>query len=294
MKRSLLVLSVISLLTIVSCSKNNNDLIPEGSKECVLKSAEYSSLSNGVPTNGKLNYTYDQNQRISTIKGNLNSSLISEKMTYDQAKILIYGEHVTSWGQKYEYNEEFNLDAQGRIASMPDLYYNTMVFCKYNEAGFLAEVKKVYTDPFWKTEITNTQTFSYTNGNLIKLVNETNDSYYPDKVNSWISNITYTPDELKNDIVSYKLYEFIFREEANLSHLTAFLGKRSKNLPAKMETTSAYWSSAHTTTTETTIRRFIYQKDDNGNALSIKIVEFPTPPPSDTLNEEYKFVYTCN
>lgn len=294
MKKALLMFSIIGVLTITSCSKNKADLVPEEQKESILTSAEYSSTHNGIVESDQLSFSYDQHQRISSIAGNRYGVFMSEKISYDKDKIILYGEHLNSWGMKYNYNTTYKLDVQGRIISMPDLYYNSVVLFSYNAEGFLTETRNTYIDPYWKNSITNVKTFTYTNGNLTRIVSETDDSYYSGKVNRTVSTITYTIDELNNDIVSYKLYESIFREEADLSHLTAFLGKRSKNLPKKLETTAAYWSSLNTTTTETNIRQFTYQKNTKGNVLSIKFTDFPAPPISSTLNETYHFFYSSN
>ncbi|WP_316821664.1 hypothetical protein [Pedobacter gandavensis] len=280
MKKVFLMLSAIGILTISSCSKDKNEPGPEEItvKECILKSSEDINSYNNV----KRFYTYDQNSNISRIDYDTEKSTHFQTFIYEKDKITSNEEEIFNFGKENEINT-YKLDAKGRIITVIEDPDRPGVTCSYNAEGYLVQTKE--TDHEDNSSIT-TVTYSYANGNLIKVVNERVD-------NSGLefnvtTNITYTDELLNNQAVFAKLYNSFLPDETD--ELTAFLGKRSKNLPAKYVIVETYKTAEYN---RTATLQFTYLKDVKKNVTSVKAIQ-TTLPVSDPFSEEFKFTYICD
>lgn len=286
MKKLLLMLSVIGVITISSCSKDMGGSAPEELKGCTLTSSTYSLTHNDSVRSQKTNYTYNKYYKISGVIDYEGNSIMSNTYTYDKNRISSYSQYNNAPDYESHFEQHYQLDDKGRIVSISDPGNRPTIYYSYNAEGFLATIRNDYFHYVYNLMATNTQTFSYTNGNLTKIVNEDSIGQY--KILTGVSNIFYTTDRLKNDIIFSKLYSNLF--SGSTGNLTAFLGKRSKNLPSKIVVQHSMQVPDKTTTIQ-----YNYQRDAKENIIGIKVltssIPFKEPYYS---NEEYKFAYDCN
>ena len=293
MKKVLLMLSAISLLTIASCSKSKNEPVQEETpteklSDCLVKSTENLSSSDGTIYSNKAFITYNDLQKITRIDYDVEKSTDFKTFTYEKSKITIRAENTSNRANETD-ERIYTLDAQGRIASSPDDYRNAVTNFSYNTEGYLAVVKKTYVDSDTKENITETKTYSYTDGNLTKMIYEISS---PTKVfYKGTSTISYLNDALENSVVASKVFDSITPDEVD-ENLISFIGKKSKNLPGKVVSVDIYLDPI---SNGTSTFQFTYQKDAKGNVTSLKTSQSTIYTNGNTYsyNEEDKFSYTC-
>ncbi len=276
-------LSAVGVLTIASCSKSKNEPTPE---EPIVKGCTVKTIENIVPNNGnsedKRFYTYDQNKNVTRIDFAIEKSTDFQTFSYAKDKIIKYSEHLED-GEKETEELTYKLDAQGRVVSITEASQSSTILFSYNAEGFLSEAKE--TDPEDKT--VNTKTYTYTNGNLTKVVNQTVGVSGVEFTNT--STITYSNEFLNNDVVSSKVHAVVIPDD--MDDLTAFMGKRSKNLPTQIVTVENYIPMPQYNRTFTI--QFTYQKDAKENVTSLKLSQTSIPVET-PYQEEFKFTYNCD
>lgn len=288
MKRTTLLLCVICLLTIGSCSKNKIDSVPEKLKDCIITSSEYSRTYDGYPLTEKTFYTYNQGLYVSRVDYGLERPESYETYSVGKNGITWFG-HYVSGNTTYIIDELIQLDEKGRIDSLRDSQLKSTYYFRYNTDGFLSEVSNTYFDYNSRQNLTNTYTYSYENQSLEKISFKS--IGLSGTVSTIVSNISYTTGELKNDIVSSKIYPYLFSNSRGFTNLTYFLGKRSRNLPDKIVTITTTMANGRSITDT---EQFTYEKDTQGNVTRIKILRSYIPIGLlDIKNEEFKFFYQC-
>lgn len=284
-------LSTISFLAFASCSKRIPEITIEEPiqklSECLVTNSDY--LTNfGTEVNSyKRFFSYNEKQKVTRIDFHTLRSTDFATITYEKSKITMNFELIYE-GEKETEQSVYTLDAQGRIASYPDNYLQTVSNVSYNSDGYLSMIKKQYTDPETDDATTETQTFTYTAGNLTDVVFErTTAAGLVEKTSSTIS---YGTDELSNDIVAGKVFDAVLHDDVN-EILVSFFGKKSKNLATKVVSVETHSeSSSHTTESF----EFSYQKDAKGNIISIKNKQTSVSGSNSyEFNHEEKLTFEC-
>ncbi|WGQ12144.1 hypothetical protein QG516_10900 [Pedobacter gandavensis] len=290
MKKVFLMLSTISLLTLASCSKSIPEITREEPieelSECLVTNSDY--LTNlGTEINSyKRFFSYNEKQKVTRIDFHTLKSTEFATITYEKNKITMNFELIYD-GEKETEQLVYTLDAQGRIASYPDDYLQTVSNVTYNSDGYLSMIKKQYTDPETNNATTETQTFTYTAGNLTHVVFERAAAGVIEKTSS---TITYGTDELSNDIVAGKVFDAVLHDDVN-EILVSFFGKKSKNLATKV--ISVYTHSENSVNTIESFE-FNYQKDAKGNIISIKDKQTSVSGSNSyEFNHEEKLTFEC-
>lgn len=199
MKKSILMLSVIGLLIVASCKKDNKVVNEEG---CLLTESTYKESANDPETSF---YTYDAEGKIANVKfvqkGGYSYTM---NYTYSDLEIIEVEKHTGS-----TYIRNYTLDAMGRIVK--ETYPYTMVLYVYNTDGYLIEIKRSSSSSPLKT----ISKYNYTDGNLTSVNFE----------DDYTVNFTYTNESARDNF--YSEIEFPIN---NL--LRGHYGKTSKNLVA--------------------------------------------------------------
>lgn len=291
MKKVFLMLSTISLLAFASCSKSIPEITREEPieklSECLVTNSDY--LTNfGTEVNSfKRFFSYNEKQKVTRIDfHNLNSTDFAT-ITYEKSKITMTFEF-TYEGVTETEQSIYTLDAKGRVASYPDHELQTVSNITYNADGYLSMIKKQYTDPETNNATTETQTFTYTAGNLTDVVFERTTA--AGLVEKTSSTITYGTDELSNDIVAGKVFDAVLHDDVN-EILVSFFGKRSKNLATKVVSLETHSENPSSTTDSF---EFNYQKDAKGNVISIKSKQTSVSGSNSyDFNHEEKLTFDC-
>lgn len=281
MKKVLLMLSVIGVFTFASCSKGMGGSAPE-EVGCVLNSMVHSSEFG----NDKTYYTYNHNHQISRVdySGDIRNSF---------HEFIYYKKTITSYEREADAplappkELNYQLDEKGRIIIVTDNLLDITNYFSYNAEGFLAEERIAFS---YKPSIHSPRIikkFSYTNGNLTKVV--LYDVIDNHSIPRNTSIIYYNTDKLKNNIIFLRTYPYYLFSNIDMSTLSTFLGKKSKNIPSKI----VYQDNPNINRTITT--QYTYQKDAQENIISMRVLTkiFPFSQ-FDIEPEEYKFSYQCN
>jgi len=252
MKKALLMLSAVSVLLTISCSKSID--IPEDEKteesckiETLNQSKDDGSTENQTPI-------FDSMGRLSqwTVKGSGYESV--ENFQYESGKITVTGVEKTN-NDSYNFSTVYNLDNEGRISNVIESYYNMPLNIEYNTDGYLSEIKYAHSgiNPFSSNVV-----YTYKDGNLIKILTTSNQLA---GVHQRILEITYNNDEITDPVI----YDFLFSRVnrvydeyfTNVSHL---LGKRSKNAIKIITETDGLYTANET---------FTYERDSKGNITKV-------------------------
>lgn len=291
MKKIFLMLSTISLLTLASCSKRIPEITIEEPieklSECLVTSSDYITTSGEEINSYKRFFSYNAKQKVTRIDFHTLKSTEFATITYEKSKITMNFELFYE-GEKETEQLVYTLDAQGRITSYPDDYLQTVSNVTYNSDGYLSMVKKQYIDPETNNATTETQTFSYTAGNLTNVVFERTTT--AGVVEKTLSTISYGTDEPSNDIVAGKVFDAIFHDDVN-EILVSFFGKKSKNLATKVVSVETH-SENPVNTIESS--EFNYEKDAKGNIISIKEKQSAVSGSNSyEYNHEEKLTFEC-
>lgn len=256
-----------AVLMLGSCSKSNDDSKPK-EESCKVESMQRKGEAEKTSS-----FTYDDKGRIQKLDYNGDESFgYTKTFTYQTNKIVADYKYI---GNNDTYNETYNLDAGGRIASivLPDEGLTTSF--SYNSEGYLSKI--VLTNNDSSDPYTETSTFTYSDGNLVKIVTVSEDS---GSSSTWTENISYSDQSSRESLVQAVAVTRLLESShfgVGYYEIINLFGKPSKNLISKVEHAGSF---PHTDT-------YTYQKDAKGNIISVK-------ENSETFGATtYNFTYSC-
>lgn len=229
MKKNLVLTLSTIMLIIASCKKNSSKNEEQNPTNCQLTESFFSSTGGDSETTL---YAYDTEGRISTVK--FSDGSYQETYAYTSTQITKTVKD-GSINRTYTYS----LNAQGRVTTENAMADNYKVDYTYNNDGYLTQ--SIETNLIDNSKVTTT--YTYTDGNLTKVVSPTS-----------TLDITYTSDAAKDNF-------FVEGDPSlpafNSSILKSYFGKTSKNLVAKISYGSGYNEN------------YSYEKDANGNITKV-------------------------
>jgi hypothetical protein len=264
------ILMLLAVIIISACSKNGNE--PGNIKEePVVKPSRIEVVDMAYEPSGdksSSSFYYDENGKLYLYSGDFRWVAGFSTVTIN-VRDRMYFSHRNNVG--IISFRSYALDAQGRVAE------DHMGTYKYNSDGYLAGIE-VY-------DKRGNFTFSYTDGNLNKIVadgNQTSDiTYYEDANQSLLgfeSPLTNpTAIAARPDVDNFT---------------SAYTGKRNKNLLKAIVT--KYERSGHVLTIKQTN---VYTKDANGKIVKLKVtIEQSSEGNAQVLTDvqTYTFGYSCN
>jgi len=211
MKKTILMLSVVTLSIVMSCSKSKDEPTEETKTNCQQTETAY-TYSGSNTSKTTFTYTYDANGRITKFVEKEGTDTYTTNYTYAATEIKEIFEGQTT---------TYKLDASNRIVSDEHFQY------LYDANGYLVQRKHIGSNSI--------DTYSYTNGNLTKI-----------EIGTTTYVVEYSAVEAKGSPMLTGPDIAIPYELTGV--LKGYFGKASRNLIAKITSTGTYPSQSYTQT----------------------------------------------